>query len=234
MPDGPPIPPPWPEDDGEEYELLPPDEEVLAGEKARHLKHAEELKEKVENDVTINFESPFLDLEFKFGVQDLLIFGGCLAVSLFTWVVADICFGFCIFLVSILVWLQFRVYIAEQVKAAKKEGLTAEEYARDTSSGFDRRPVFEDVDFSDIKKQFISYSVLDILIVTTIVAVLFAMIGWFDVGPTSGIFSVFVIGGGIAYIFGHRPSPKVWRIWFLVSIIFIIMLIVLALRKMVA
>ena len=219
---------PWSNDDSsknpsdeaadDEYTLLPPDPEILAAEKARHKAQAEVWVERAEKAPKWEEKSLGDSIQFQFSLKDIFVFTGLVAVGLTAWLSMGPCAGFLIFMLSVLGWLHIRIWLQEQAELRKKR----------IDSG---QPVADLFDWKKYAKEFASYSVKDLFVVTTVAAVLLTLMKTIGTTYTTALMGAIVSSGVVALIMGARPSIKIFRLWVLIVLFYTCAAVLLALTQ---
>ncbi|MBN1853817.1 MAG: hypothetical protein JW829_13880 [Pirellulales bacterium] len=213
---------PWdPEDDGEEYALLPPDPDVLEEERRRRDAQIAAWEAKAAADQDPNEDPWNIDIEFqfRFGIKDLLAAMAILAISITCVRLLDPYTGFSIFVLGTLIWMQYRLVCSEKETARKKKPpRTAPTMPFAGSS------------WRDWIRPWRSYSIADMLIAITVAAIVFALLRWMGPAYTTAFLGMMVTAGILAYMLDFRPPRQWWLVWILVCVCYVVFAIVTSIR----
>ena len=211
---------PWVEGaDEPDYVVLPPDPEAIENERRLCQEQIAEWEDRARREPT--WAPPGgTPIQFRFSLKDLFVVTAVIAIALSGARLFGGGFsGIVFFALCVLVWIHARILLAERAEARAKAAERGQS------------PPITEIPWKEYAREIASYSVADLLVATTVIAVVLAIHQW--VGPffAAGILSFWVFGGAVAFWLGMRPSKRWWLVWTLVTVAYIVYTMIAAVRE---
>ncbi len=203
------------DDDGQELELEPPDQQILAREEQLKLQHAARVVEQVKIDDTPDPENYDWgrDFRFAFTVKDIFIWTAMVAVAVASVRLVGVCLAVWVLILEAFVWLLI------SSERTHKERLAARRIAPPKPSK--TRPD-EQAAVQPREPFRLSFSVADLLVATTISGVSFGLLSIVPNALAAAVLGFLVLAGMVCYWVGFSFHRRVVLAWFMLTAMYLV------------